>query len=107
EREAWRSWRRPVPFRLAAARFPGLGGAEEDVVGVEHGEHEATPAVEESAAQEVHRHETPQGAEGEIGEADARAPLDQLGGGQCRVAVGARDQSVYAAASVVHERLAP
>ena len=92
--------------RMAVARFPGLGHAEEHVVGVEHGEHEAAPAVEEAAR--AGRTWTGTARAGGARGRRARRVRRRLTiscGGQRRVAVRARDEVLEAAVRVVEQRL--
>ena len=90
---------------MAVARFPGLGHAEEHVVGVEHGEHEAAPSVEEAARAGRTWTGSDRGAESEPEEAGAVAPLDELRRGQGRVTIRARDEVIEAAIRMMEEGL--
>src|SRR5262249_61817561 len=83
--------------------LPHLGGAEEDVVGVEDGQDEPPPAVEEAGAQDVHRDEAPGRPEQEVGQAAAATGGGQLEGRQLRVAIGPGDEVLDAAVSLVDE----
>ena len=67
--------------------LPGLGRAQEHVVGVQDGEHEPAPAVEEAPLDNVHREEAAERPEDEVGEAGALPAPDPLAGGQGGVAV--------------------
>src|SRR5262249_51434912 len=81
-----------------------LGGAEEHVVGVQEGQHETPPAVQEPRPPEVHREEPPGRPEEEVGQAAAASGGRQLPGSQLGVAVGPSDEVLDAAVALVVER---
>src|SRR6185295_9492684 len=78
----------PVRSRRTAS-LPGLGHAQEHVLGIEDGQHEPAPAVEKSPLHNVHREEPREGLHHEGGHAHPPPPPDPVTRGEGGIPVRA------------------